>query len=308
MATECIILLFSVIGLFLNGLAVYITLFRYKTRNSAIYLIIFVAIIDILFSLHYIASQLAKWITSNQVLANPWFCQTTGMFFTLLIINSVDGIGILSLLRALSVLGNVELRAVYWYIVIGVLLILNTTFSIFGLYNNIMRLMPSEAYCQVSFRKSKFSSIYSGIMMGKFIIMMLIVFACYICITIKFYKNASQLYLKNNSSENCILGDRPATAYQRWIIIRLLVLVLMYIVCFVPELIILIYNLSTNTQRSPSADAIAGTCMCLTVVVNSVFVLFYHQEIRDILLSMIPRWISPYPSSLDINELEVFKV
>jgi hypothetical protein len=305
-ATELTMFIICIIGLFLNGLAVYITLFRHRSKNAAIWLMVYIAGIDILFSIHYITSQIAKWATYHQVMLNPWFCQSTGMFFTLLIMSSTDGVGLLSLLRLLSITRDTEIRAIYWYITIGFLTIFNTTFSIIAAFNGVMRLMPSETVCQAQFRKNIFSIIYSLFMMVKYSIMLLVILISYFWITIKFYQTASRLTSKNNDSNAHFIENRRAQSYQRWVIMRLLILVIMYMLCFLPELLVIVYNLITETERSPITDGVVATGVTLTIIVNSVFLLFYNQENRKILIGMIPSWICLYSDSLEIQELGSF--
>ncbi|KXN74519.1 family A G protein-coupled receptor-like protein [Conidiobolus coronatus NRRL 28638] len=302
-ATEITMFIICIVGLFLNGLAVYITLFRHRSKNAAIWLMIYIAVADILFSVQDIAATISKWATSHQVMLNPWFCQSTGMFFTLLIMSSTDGVGLLSLLRALSIVRNIEIREVYWYISIGVLIIFNSTLCIFAALNQVMRVMESEAYCQASFRKNQISRFFSGFMLTKYTIMLLIILVSYFCITIKFHQTASKLNFKNNDDSSYYVGDKPAAAYQRWVITRLLILVFMYMICFLPELIVLIYTISTNTQRSPVADAVVSSGIAFMVIVNSVFLLFYNQENRKILFGILPSWILLYSPNLEIQEL-----
>jgi hypothetical protein len=302
-ATEITMFIICIVGLFLNGLAVYITLFRHKSKNAATWLMLYIALADIMFSVHDISATISKWATSHQVMLNPWFCQSTGMFFTFFIMSSTDGVGLLSLLRALSIARNVEISAIYWYVSIGVLILINSILSIFAALNEVMRLMESEAYCQASFRKNKISKFFSGFMLTKYTIMLLIILLSYFCITIKFYQTASKLNFRNSNNSSYYVGDKPAAAYQRWVITRLLILVFMYMICFLPELIVLIYTISTNTQRSPAADAVVSSGIAFMVIVNSVFLLFYNQENRKILSSMLPGWIFLNPHNLEIQEL-----
>ncbi|KXN74517.1 family A G protein-coupled receptor-like protein [Conidiobolus coronatus NRRL 28638] len=305
-ATELIMFIICIVGLFFNGLAVYITLFRHRSKNAAIWLMIYIAAVDIMFSIHYIASQIAKWATLHQVMLNPWFCQYTGMFFTLLIMSSTDGVGLLSLLRVLSIARDTEIRAVYWYITIGLLTTFNTAFSIIAANNGIMRLMPSETVCQAQFRKNTFSIIYSLFMMVKYSIMLLIILISYFWITIKFYQTASRLNSKNNDSNGHFIENTRAKSYQRLVIMRLLILVIMYMICFLPELLVIVYNLITETERSPITDGVVAIGVALTIIVNSVFLLFYNQENRKILAAMIPSWMCLYSDSLEIQELSSF--
>jgi hypothetical protein len=216
---------------------------------------------------------------------------------------SVDGVAMLSLLRALTVIGNIEFKAIYWYISIGTLSLINITLSILGVSNSIMRVMPSGSYCKVEFLTNEYSLIYSKFIIAEFFIMLLITIISYFCITIKYYRTVSKLSSKENSNNSGIIDNRPALIYQRWVIIRLLALVFMYMVCFLPELVVIFYNISTDTYRTPIADSISSMGLSLTVVVNSGFVLFYHKEIRNILASMLPSWIPIYRPNTKISEL-----
>ncbi|KXN74516.1 family A G protein-coupled receptor-like protein [Conidiobolus coronatus NRRL 28638] len=303
LGTEITLFVICILGLFLNGLAVYITLSSHSSRNLAIRLMLFIAITDILFSIHGIASQIAKWATSQQVLLDPWFCQSNGMFNTLLTMSSTDGVGLLSLLRALSVAGNIKMREAYWYTAMGVLVLANTSFSIVAAFYEIMRIMPSEAYCQASFTKNTLSVIYSLFMMGKFAIVLLLIIASYIYITIRFYQTATRFSSKGNGVSSSLIDDRTTTTYQKWVLLRILIFVFMYMVCFAPELIALVYNLSTKTDRSPILDSIVSVGIFLTIIVNSVFLLFYNQENRKVLINMLPSWIRFYSDNLEMQEL-----
>jgi hypothetical protein len=305
-ATDCIKFSISVIGLFLNCLAVYITIFRYNSRNAAIWLIVYIAIIDILFSTHDIVTQILKWITNHQVLLYSPFCQYSGMLYALLIMTSVDGVGILSLLRAMSIVGDIELRAVYWYIAIGTLTLINVTLSALGVVYNIMKVMPSGSYCKAGFGNSQYSRIYSIIIIAKFFIMMLLTMISYSCITVKYYRTVSRLRSKNSNNRSSRIANRPVIIYQRWIIIRLLALILMYMTCFLPELVIIFYNVLTDTDRTPIVDSISSSWLSFTIIVNSVFVLLYHKETRNILANMLPSWIPLYRPNTNITELNNF--
>jgi hypothetical protein len=306
--TEVAMFSISMIGLLFNGLVVYITLFRHRSRHVAIWIMAFIAMLDIGFSLTVIATQISKWVTLHQVLTNQWFCQYSGLVYMLSVITSIDAVGVLSLIRCIAIVYNTSIKGVYWYTTIGLLLIFNTIFSIFGVIYEIMRVMPSQAYCQPSFRKNSFSKIYSIVIMGKFFLMLFIVIASYILITIKYCKLLSAFNSKSNATKDCSVGTRPTLVFQRGVIIRLVALVFMYMLCFLPELLTLVYNLATNTQRDPVADAISGVTMNLTILVNSVFVLFYHEETQSILISLLPRWIYRTNSNADIFNSSDFKI
>jgi hypothetical protein len=264
---------------------------------------LFIAVTDILFSVHGIASQIVKWATSQQVMLNTWFCQSNGMFNTLLTMSSTDGVGLLSLLRALSVAGNIKMRETYWYMAVGILIVVNTSFSIVAAFYEIMRIMPSEAYCQASFTKNMLSIIFSLFMMGKFTIVLLLIIGSYIYITIKFYQTATRFSSKVNGVNSSLIDDRVTTTYQKWVLLRIVIFVFMYMICFAPELIALVYNLSTKTDRSPILDSIVSVGIFLTIVVNSVFLLFYNQENRKVLINMLPSWIYIYSDNLEMQEL-----
>ncbi|KXN68452.1 hypothetical protein CONCODRAFT_9299, partial [Conidiobolus coronatus NRRL 28638] len=51
------------------------------------------------------------------------------------------------------------------------------------------------------------------------------------------------------------------------------------------------YAAITKSSITPVADSISGVTLSFSILVNSVFVLIYQIESREILLNMLPRWI-----------------
>ncbi|KXN68454.1 hypothetical protein CONCODRAFT_18970 [Conidiobolus coronatus NRRL 28638] len=291
LGTEHAMFLISILGLLFNVLVVYIMLFRHRSKQIDIVFMTIIAAVDILIALTVIVSQIAKWATFHSILVNDWFCQYSGLIYMLLTMTSIDGVGLLSIIRSLAIANDIKIKSIYWYLIMGVLLIFNIIFSGFGVVNKIMRIMPSQAYCQPSFSKNSFSKVYSGVMVGKFFLMFVAIVISYICITIKYCKLMAEFSAPKNLTSDYLVGERPALVFQKGVIVRLFILIFMYMLCFMPELVTLIYNISTRTERDPIADSVAGAAMNLTILVNSVFVLFYHEETRVILGSLLPSWI-----------------
>jgi hypothetical protein len=289
-STEAIMFSISILGLFFNSIAVYISHYKLKSRNASVWLMSIIGVVDILVSLTMLVADVLKYSTGFNILYNNAFCQFTGAVIMSLTMTTIDGVGLLSLLRALSIVKNVEIRAFYWYSAMGAIIAYNIIINILGIYNNIMYVMPAEVYCHAAFNANSYAVIFSYLVLSKFLMMIVILMASYICITIKYYQIISPLNSKNRSNE-CFIGDTNSKSFQRAIICKLLSLLVMYIICFGPMIFTVLYNVATKTFRTPVADAICGITMNLTVLVNAAFVLLYQKEARLALFSMLPNWI-----------------
>ncbi|KXN66336.1 hypothetical protein CONCODRAFT_11856 [Conidiobolus coronatus NRRL 28638] len=289
-STETIMFFISILGLFFNGIAVYISHYKLKSRNESVWLMSIIGVVDILVSLTILIADILKYSTGFNILYNNAFCQFTGAAIMSLTMTTIDGVGLLSLLRALSIVKNIEIRAVYWYSAMSAMIAYNLVINILGIYNNIMYVMPAEVYCHAAFNANSYAVIFSYFILTKFVIMIVILMASYICITIKYCQIISPLNSKSRSNE-CFIGDTSSISFQRAMVCKLLSLLVMYIICFGPMVFTVLYNVATKTFRSPIADAICGITMNLTVLVNAVFVLLYQKEARLALFSMLPSWI-----------------
>ncbi|KXN68449.1 family A G protein-coupled receptor-like protein [Conidiobolus coronatus NRRL 28638] len=303
--TESVMFSISLTGLLFNGLVIYIMLFRHKSKEIDIWFMTYIAIFDILLAITIIGSQISKMVTFHEILFNNiWYCQYSGMFNILLTSTSIDGVGMLSLIRALAIVKNITFKSVYWYILMILLFIANLIFGIFGVTNQAFRVMESQSYCQPSFSKNRYSKIYSIVIIGKMFLMLFILMVSYICISVKYCNLLSDMNNSKDSSSDLLVGRKPLHVLQRAVITKLFGLVFMYMLCFLPELITLVYNISTKSERNPIADAISGSAMNFTIVVNSVFVLFYHEETRRILVNLLPLWMHRGKLNGDAYSLE----
>ncbi|KXN70606.1 hypothetical protein CONCODRAFT_6771 [Conidiobolus coronatus NRRL 28638] len=288
--TEIVMLVTSIVGLFFNGLAVYIVHYKLKSRNACIWLMSIVGIADILVAIVIIVSEFMKFATNYRILDNNTFCQYSGMFLMLLTMTTIDGVGLISLIRLLSITMNIEIKSIYWYMAMGSVFIYNIVIHILGVVNNIMRVMPSQVYCMAMFAINDYAKTFAILFLTKFVVMIFIIMFSYICITITYCRIISPLNSKYTSNE-CFIGNSCSVEFQKSIVFKLLSLIIMYAFCFFPQLITVLYNVATNTSRTPYSDAVIGITMNLTVLVNAAFVLFYQKEARKAILSMIPNWI-----------------
>ncbi|KXN66330.1 hypothetical protein CONCODRAFT_80521 [Conidiobolus coronatus NRRL 28638] len=127
------------------------------------------------------------------------------------------------------------------------------------------------------------------------------ILVCYISITITVYKTFSKLNPKSDTLSESFSSGIPYTTYQRRIIYKLVVLILLYMICFVPGLAFTTFTTITAKRRDAVMDSISGIAFALALFVNAIFVLIYQREARDILLSMLPRWL--YSSKSDFEPI-----
>jgi hypothetical protein len=299
--TQSIMFLFAVIALFMNCIAFYITVFRLKLKTAAIGLMAAIATLDIIISSNVIIVDIMSFATSYQILANHYFCKYTGMIYMLVPMSSLDGVGLLSLLRLLSVSYNIEFKAVYWYLAMGATFVYNVVINIFGVIYSVYEIQPSQAYCYASYYPGTFSKRYVILLLLKFLIMFIMTLVCYIGITITVYKTFTKLNPKSDALSESFSTGIPYTTYQRRIIYKLIVLILLYMLCFVPGLAFTTYTTITAKRRNAVMDSISGIAFALALLVNAIFVLIYQREARDILLNMLPRWL--YSSKSDFEPI-----
>jgi hypothetical protein len=292
MGTEVIMLATSIYGVLLNALAVYIVHYKLKSRNACTWLMSIIGLADILVALVIITTELAKFATRYQILINNDFCQYTGMLMMLLTMTTIDGVGLLSLIRALSIVRNIEINSIYYYVAMGLMFLYNTVINIIGVANGIMRVMPSEVYCMAGFTVNSYAKTFSLLLLSKFVLMIIILIVSYTCITVKYYQIINPLNSNSVSSE-CFIGDNRTFSYQMSIIYKLLSLMLLYLICFVPQLVTIAYNVATKTTRTPVIDSVIAMTMNFTIMVNAIFVLFYQRDARIALISMLPDFMRP---------------
>ncbi|KXN68451.1 hypothetical protein CONCODRAFT_9298 [Conidiobolus coronatus NRRL 28638] len=151
--------------------------------------------------------------------------------------------------------------------------------------------MPAQAYCHSSLRPGHFSETFAILILSKFLIMFTILMISYTLITIKVYKSFSKVNSRNYSSSSSFKSEKPYTVYQKRIIIKLMILILMYMISLFPELANIFYVVVTHKAMTPAYDSLSGVTLSFSILVNSIFVLVYQIETRKILLSMLPRWI-----------------
>lgn len=289
--TESVMLIFSLLAIHSNVLALYITVFRLRLRTASVGLMAIIALTDILTALAIIINEILKYATSREILNNDLFCQRFGMISMLFPMSSVDGIGLLSLVRALSIVKNIEIQDLYWYLAMGIMFSYNLIINVLAVSNHIMKVTPSQIYCHALYDENNYSKLFSTLLLAKFLIMFIISIVSYICITIRYYKTVSRLKSKRGSSSECFVEANPTLTSQKMIIFRLVAFLLMYMICFVPQLATTAHTVITKTPRSAIADAISGATISLSLLANSIFVLFYQIESREIILNMLPRWI-----------------
>ncbi|KXN66333.1 family A G protein-coupled receptor-like protein, partial [Conidiobolus coronatus NRRL 28638] len=302
--TEILMIFFAVLALFMNFIAFYITVFRLRMKTAAVGLMAIIATSDIIISLNVIISHIINFATSHHILNNRDFCTYTGMIYMLVPMTSIDGIGLLSLLRLLSVSYNKEFKAFYWYLAMATMIIYNVVINVIGIIKDIYIIQPSQAYCYAAHVPGTYSELFDQLLALKFLVMLVLILISYTGITITVYKTFSKLNSNNNSSSEQFLCEKPYNAYQRRIIYKLVILIFLYVICFVPGLGITIYTVVTLKIITPFMDSIIGTKFTLALLVNAIFVLIYQKEARDILLGMLPRWLYSCKSNFDPVELQ----
>ncbi|KXN66335.1 hypothetical protein CONCODRAFT_11855 [Conidiobolus coronatus NRRL 28638] len=305
--TEVLMIFFATLALVFNGVAFYITVFRIGFKTAAVGLMAIIATLDIIISFNVIIVDVMNFATSHQILNNRSFCTYTGMIYMLVPMSSIDGIGLLSLLRLLSVSYNKEFKAIYWYSVMGAMFIYNVVINIFGVTNDIYEIMPSEAYCYSGYAPGTYSELFALMLLLKFLVMFALILISYTGITVTVYKTFSQLNTSDISSEQ-VLCDKPYTQHQRRLIYRLFILIALYMICFGPALVFTTYTAVTNKWRTAIMDSISGIAFSLALLVNSIFVLVYQREARDILISIVPIWLYTSKSNFELVGLKNIQI
>jgi hypothetical protein len=308
LATESVMFVFSVLGFFFNGLAVYITFFRLKIRSASIGLMAIIAILDVFTASAVLSTGIIKFATAHQILNNNYFCQYTGAIFMTFPMSSVDGVGLLSVLRLLSITREIEIEPIYWYIAMGLMFAFNVIINVIGIIDNINQVMPSQSYCHARLKPGAFSEVFSILVLSKFLLMFTILMVSYTWITYRVCKSFSNVNSRKNGSSNHFIAEVSYTGFQKKIVLKLLVLILLYMISFAPELITVFYTAITKKSITPVADSISGVTLSFSILVNSVFVLIYQIESREILLSMLPRWIhnSKYKSKpIELSDFQI---
>jgi hypothetical protein len=282
-------LVISIIGLFFNGLAFYIAHYKLKQRTASIWIMAVIGIVDILVCLVIIVTEITKYATHFEIVTNNYFCQYSGMCIMFFTMTTIDGVGILSLIRMLSIVKNIDVESIYAYTILGGFICFNLLINILGVHYDIMHIVPSQIYCMATM-KGSFGEIFSYMLLAKFILMVIILLISYFYITIFYCRIIKPLNNKSYSSE-CFIGDTSSLSYQRGIIAKLVGLMLMYMICFLPMLVVISYNVVSGPLLKPIPYAISGATMNFTVIVNAAFVLLYQKEARNVLVNMLPNWI-----------------
>ncbi|KAJ9049193.1 hypothetical protein DSO57_1027130 [Entomophthora muscae] len=181
---------------------------------------------------------------------------------------SINLVALLSLMRYLSIVRGCKQRTRFWVAVGFALLTALCALDLARVANSILYVSPSSMYCAPFGMGSALQAVLSYISFIMFVSPLVIIPICYLMVGL-FYRRT---YINMHG------GELPQVVRRR--LLGLLLITVGYYIAILPKCISIILR-TFNKAASPTFDAWFAILFSLVPIINAMFPLLFHQEVRN---------------------------
>ena len=272
-----------VLALCLNIPILIITIKKYiKTNDKK--LIILITISDIMLSLSVIVFQLVRSGTKFHIyLESHFYCQFEGLLLSGLVHTSLYSVSILSLERYFLIVRKQQYNGRIWLFTILIASLITWILSFNLFYFGEFELMPSAAYCLLSYNSGWLSKLSVFVFSLEGLLACSVLVFSYMCIMMTRIRQIQKIKEVSKKSEfNTI--QKPVKS--RVTMIKIIGVMMVYLACLFPTIISFIYEVVTGRPKPLLLDVISVCLISCTNLGNAVLVLILHKETRAVLFSL----------------------
>jgi hypothetical protein len=263
------------IGLTLNALLFYILCKDLIKRGSKSHvdkkICTFIAITDICLSSGLIFRSIFAQVPYNILKVHPNWCKLDVGVITQLMNCSGYTLGVMSIERFLLICFNTKLNQYIWFFAIFALWVTQYTVCFVCVLNGFQVLTVTEISCTFMVNETCISTFYSTAIF--FIISFCSVIFSYTGIMIfKAKQCLNQINL--NIPKDVVYMEFRST------LIKSLIYILVYIICFSGKCYTILFQLLTGRKRTILMDSVSQGLLAWSPMVNAIILLYMNEEVR----------------------------
>lgn len=271
-------LIFSIFGLILNLLVVYILLIRIRILKIDTILSNLITVLDIASALSLITRIIWKWSTAgnDSLYNNEIFCKASGTIFFASTLSSFDIVSVLGVIRCLIIVFKLKFKSIYWSALLTIILCYNWLGAIFLNWN--FSEISWGNFCKYQEGLENIGGSFGPIISIKAVIMVIIVCLSYTLI-FRFYGIYYDKMKRSSSQSDCNLLNEIKT--QKSITsLKLLGLIFSYILIYLPKItIFILYNFKVWGHYS-EWEVITSVLLSMSSLINASVILFIQEETK----------------------------
>jgi hypothetical protein len=301
LAGEIIIFILNFGGLLLNLLVFYILVIRIRILKVDTVLSVLTTIFDIIASATMMARLIAKWVilSAGSYKNFPMLCKPTGILFFASTISAFDVVAILGLIRCLIIVFNFRMKSIYWGIILSMLIIYNWVGASLMQWN--LPEISWNGFCQVGFHRDgggrprdasnqgqrgsyprrdqpDHIDVFGEIESIKSIVLLITIIVSYALI-FRFYRKYYESVKRSSSTDQHLIKEIGTQKNETSL--KLLILMLSYVIIYIPKFAIFILYNFTKTRPDPNFEMVSAVLYTMSPIVNASVLLFIQEETKQ---------------------------
>jgi hypothetical protein len=274
---EVVIFLLSFGGLFLNLLVFYILIIRIRILKIDSIISGLITIFDIIASVTMLIRLIFKWVLASMenFINIKSFCSPTGIMFFASTITAFDLVCVLGLIRCLVIVFNINIRTLFWSVIVVILLIFNWAGA--GAMEWSLPEISWSGFCRRRNRDDPTGS-FGEIESIKAIVMLIILIVSYGLI-FRFYRKYYESAKKSSSADQYLINE--ISTQKKNTSLKLLLLILSYVIIYIPKFVIFVLYNFTQTSPNDSFEMISAVLYSTASIVNASVLLFVQEETKQ---------------------------
>ncbi|KXN64857.1 family A G protein-coupled receptor-like protein [Conidiobolus coronatus NRRL 28638] len=276
-------------GLILNSLLLCVLVSKLKKRgaHTDVKICTFIAFADILASIGILFRSIFTKFPYNIIKVHPGWCKFDGLISVIMNCSGYT-LGVMSVERYLLICFNIQLSIWFWLIVIFSIYLLMIILTILSIASDLQVLTSTQVSCIYSATGVGYYGFLFGTIL--FVASFISVLVSYFGIIVKKSKQClNQINL--NVPKNTVYKELTST------LVKSLINIAIYLLCFSGKLYGLFYTLVTGSKRPMVVEIFCQSIICWSVVVNPIILLYMNTEIRNSLTTMLKGVKLPFSSN-----------
>jgi hypothetical protein len=269
----------GLIGVILNSLVLCVLVKKLMKRgaHTDVKICTLVASTDLLAAIGILFKSIFAKFPYNIFKVHPNWCKFDGII-TIILNCSGFTLGVMSTERFLLICFNIQLSIWFWIILIFSIYLLMAILVTISIVNDLQILTSTQINCiYIAIGAGYYGYLFTTIL---FIISLIAVLVSYFgIITTKSKQCLNQINL--NVPKETVYKELRST------IIKSLINIALYLICFSGKLYGMLYALITGLKRPMIIDIVGQSLICWSAAVNVIVLLYMNAEIRNSLITML---------------------
>ncbi|KXN67006.1 hypothetical protein CONCODRAFT_11021 [Conidiobolus coronatus NRRL 28638] len=250
--------------------------------DSDMLIVVGISIMDLIYNLTSITLGITRFYLDFTQDTKGWLCVLSGTLFFNSCLSAFDLIVALTILRHLVIVNDLKIRSWVWLVVLFVIGLLTWIPSLTLIDFMEFESSSAQLFCNYS-NNGLTTSVLVILNHLKMVLGFVILIGCLISITIKYNTelNRSMMLSLRNLNKLTKEEAQVKSEYNKLkfdINLKLIGMIVVFIVCFFPEIIMNMVHLVLGTEESSWEEAILIMLDSLTTIANPIFVLYINER------------------------------